>query len=268
MIVLNGTVRDSVPQAGNVMLFGLAVNGNIVPVASWIRLDTATFPQRWTLEFESDLGHKTYVDSSIDPIMPYDVYSVTTSLNAWNEIAFVATGLMYPDPNPDPSRLFVATNDGQLWRVHCANMQQTFGAPYFVLQEISTRALNDDGQIAFLGRTADFSTFLVRADPLPGQSARPTSCTGLDDGTPCDDGTPVTISSCHGQVCVGEPTGFATSCDGQPDDTACDAAGAGMQGHCVSQSCVGISPVPEAALPADGVLAVLVLLWIRRRAAD
>jgi hypothetical protein len=261
VIVLNGTVRDSVPQSGSVLLYGLAVNGNIVPVASWIRIDAGSFPQRWTLEFESDFGHATYVDSAIDAITPFYTYSFATSINAWNEVAFVATG----NDGIDDSHVFVA--DGhQLVHVHCPNMQQTFGASFFVSTEISPRALDTDGQVAFLARTASpDETFLVRADPIAGQSARPAACTGLDDGTPCDDGNPVTLSSCHAQVCVGAPTGFATSCEGQPDYTACDAAGPGMQGYCASQSCVGQSPVPEPDLPEDAALAALAVLWLRPR---
>ena len=67
-------------------------------------------------------------------------------------------------------------------------MLQTFGASGFTGQQISSRAINDDGQIAFFASTATSGSegFLVRAEPLPGQWARPTSCSGLDDGAPCD----------------------------------------------------------------------------------
>ena len=264
-IFLNGTKRDGVPLSGSVMLIGLAVNGNIVPVASWVRLDQSTFPNHWTIEFESDLGHATYVDSAIDPVGLDTVVPLSTSINAWNEVAFLVSG----GDRSNDTRIFV-TDGKQLVHVHCRDLQQTFGAPGFTVTEISPRALNADGQIAFLARTATPDTFLVRADPIPGQSARPTSCTGLDDGTPCDDGNPVTLSSCASQTCVGQPTGLATSCDGVPDYTPCDAAEPGMQGWCVSQSCVGMSPVPESDPSEDGALAALVLFCVRprRRAAS
>ena len=75
---------------------------------------------------------------------------------------------------------------------------------------ITKRAVNLDGQIAFLAQTFSSDPFVLRADPV--DTARPISCVGLPDDTPCDDGDPDSFWICQTAQCVAVPepdAGFA-----------------------------------------------------------
>ena len=242
---------------------GVSLASNAVPILAYTR-QSFTPTTSWVLGINTGLGFAPYVDSNVDPF-EFFAAPTSTSVNAWAEIAFLSS------PDGDGETLLVADGDA-VWRVLCANMQQIVGSTVFFDYQLSTRALNSDGQIGFLAQTPQlvpgtggFRTFVIRADPRPGQGGRPTSCSGLGDGTPCDDGDPETLSSCSAGVCGGDPIGRPSDCTSLPDDTPCDDGVAGTFGYCSDQECVGV-PVPEPPQTAAGMIAIAsAMLWRRAR---
>ncbi|HSJ96775.1 MAG TPA: hypothetical protein VLC53_06875, partial [Myxococcota bacterium] len=199
---------------------------------------------------------------AVDPVEVFAIPS-STSVNPWAEVAFLSS------PDGDGETLLAADGDA-VWRVVCEDHAALFGnAPFFDL-DLSPRAINAEGQIAFRARTSalvpgtgEFQTYVVRADPLPGHGRRPTSCSGLVDGTPCDDGDPETLSACSGGACTGDPIDRPTSCAGLPDDTPCDDGAPATFGYCAAELCVGV-PIPEPRPAAAAALALLTLASLRR----
>jgi hypothetical protein len=219
----------------------LSVNGDAAPVVSLVRFDYSVAPTRWTIEVESSLAHQVYVDSAIDPVG--STSPTATSLNGHGEVAF--SGMV--------------ANGSALWRVHCQNM------PDLGVGAMSARAIDNAGQIAFVGSDPHTNAFeIVRADPLPGQTQRPSSCVGLSDGMPCDDGYPPAIATCQAGACVATASGLPSSCAGLPDYAPCDGSGAKMPAYCIQLSCVG-RPVPEPEARALALAVGIVLIVLVRR---
>lgn len=242
-IYTDGALLDSA-DTNSFDFEALSVNGDAVPVVSFVRTDFSGAPTRWTLEVESSLGHQVYVDSAIDPVGSDP--PAATSINAWGEVVF--SGVL-------------VTNGSELWQVHCQNLPHILP----ISPSTSARAINNEGQIAFLGGDSQTgATLFVRADPLPGETQRPTSCTGLPDGTPCDDGYPPAIASCQAGTCVGESTGLPTSCTGLPDYTACDGSSSKTPAYCVQQQCIGRA-VPEPGGLSAAIASVAAVAFIARR---
>jgi hypothetical protein len=116
-----------------------------------------------------------------------------------------------------------------------------------------------------MGRTG-FDTFLMRADPLPGEGAPPSDCTGQDEGARCDDGDPITQSSCQSNACGGNPLyDPPTSCLGLGNDTACNDGDPETISYCDDGVCVGMPlPVPEPGATVLAIAAGIGLASLRR----
>jgi hypothetical protein len=256
-IRVDGTVFDSISDPLTESIGGFSLAGNAVPILAYTR-SSFTPTTTWQLGVNTGLGFAPYVDSAVDPF-EFFADPRQTSVNAWAEVAFLSS------PDGDGETLLVADGE-EVWRVLCDDMEGIFGSTVIFDYELSTTGINSDGQIAFQAQTpqlvpgtGEFRTFIVRADPRPGQGGRPAICTGLPDGTPCDDGDPETISSCSAGTCGGEPIGRPTDCSGLSDDTPCDDGEPGTFGYCEAQQCVGV-PVPEPSpwIQAAGIAIGLV----------
>jgi len=178
---------------------GLSIAGSAIPVVSYVQSVVGPTSTTWQLRTATLLGSTVYVDSGVDEP---DLATIPpeSSLNSFGEVVF---GGASGDP------LLFADGD-VLRRVICHDQFDIFGAIGFFNYDLSPRAINNDGEIAFLGQTGfividtgEFETFIVRATPL--QHPRPVSCTGLADGTPCDDDDPLTVAFCAAQECVADP---------------------------------------------------------------
>ena len=211
----------------------------------------------WELVVDEHARHERLVDADQDPFEPFAA-PLETSINVWGEVAFVSS------PEGDGDTLLVADGSQQIRRVNCQNQDAIFDASFFDLM-LSPHAINADGQIAFEGTTFAHR-FLVRADPLPGQGAPPTSCAGQLEGARCDDGDPITQSSCHANVCSGDPLyDPPASCVGLANDTACNDGDPATISYCDDGVCVGIPlPVPEPAATSLAIAALLGLASLRR----
>jgi len=201
-LLVDGVLFEMAPDPSQEMFSGLSLGANAVPIAAYA-LTVFSPTQSWRLGVNTGLGFVPYVDSAVDPFEPFGV-PYSTSVNAWAEVAFLSA------PDGDGETLLAADGDA-VWRVRCDD-PGAFGNLPFLDYQLSPRAINADGQIAFLARTAafapgtnEFQTYILRADPLPGHGERPPSCSGLADGTPCDDGDPETLSACSAGVCAGDP---------------------------------------------------------------
>lgn len=265
-VIVNG-VRYDEATGVTAGFRGLSIGGAVTPVVAYGRsgidgIDT------WELVRHDGLGASVLVDADEDPF-EFFADPRETSVNARGDVAFIAS------PTGDGDTLLVADGGDVVHRVVCADMLATFGSIVFSDLALGPRGMNGDGQIAFLARapalvpeTGDAQTFVVRADPRPGQGAPPTSCAGLADGTACDDGDPVTFAVCAQGACVADPVnGPPTSCVGQPEETVCDDGDPETVSFCVSGQCRGIPlPVPAPDAGAAGLAAIAALAW-RLRAA-
>ncbi|HPG27172.1 MAG TPA: hypothetical protein PLW10_16175 [Myxococcota bacterium] len=248
------TIVDSSSDTFQRVLGGVSLASNQGPLLAYVRRTYAPPTDGWQLGVYDGVGFVPYVDTAVDPFVSFSEPRAT-SVNAWGEIAFLGR------PLGDGETLLVA--DGvDAWRVHCDDMLGVFGRSSFFEYELSSRAFNAEGEIAFRARTSElipgtsaFRTFIVRASPRPGEGQRPMSCIGLADDTPCDDGDPETISACAAQICVGDPLNRPQSCVGLPDGTPCDDGVPDAPGFCAAQVCVAV-PVPEP----DGLAAKFVAL--------
>jgi hypothetical protein len=255
-LLVNGGIRAEA-QNGEGGFDGLSLSGNAGPLVSYTR---SGFPgiDTWELAVTGPIGTDVYVDADVDPFEPFGA-AFETSINVWGDVAFVAS------PDGDGDTLLVADGSQQIRRVICQNQQQDFAGQPFFDYALSPHAINADGQIAFKGRTG-FDDFLVRADPLPGQGAPPTSCAGQLEGARCDDGDPITQSSCQANVCSGNPLyDPPTSCAGLGNDTACNDGDPATISTCDDGVCVGIPlPVPEPAATLLAIAALFGLASLRR----
>ena len=156
----------------------------------------------------------------------------------------------------EPRRVFVAEGDF-IHRVLCEN-----DGIEPVL--IGTRALNAEGQIAFLGMDGNDQAVIARADPLQGL---PASCAGLSAGSPCDDGHPETAALCSaGGQCVGNPDEQPTSCLLEPDETPCDDGDPETLAFCQSAQCVTVPfSVPEPDATACSFTSAVAIAHLQRR---
>jgi hypothetical protein len=251
---VNGVKLLSSPPNGEGSFDGLSLSGNAGPVIAYTRSGFAGI-DTWELAITGPIGTDVYVDADVDPFEPFG-FAFETSINVWGEVAFVAS------PEGDGDTLLVADGSQQIRRVVCRDQFGIFGGPFFDIA-LSPHAINADGQIAFKGRSGA-ERFLVRADPLPGQGAPPTSCAGQLEGARCDDGDPITYSSCQSNACGGNPLyDPPTSCTGLANDTACNDGNPATISYCDDGVCVGMPlPVPEpnASALALAAFAVLVLL--------
>jgi hypothetical protein len=255
-IWVNGVQRVSSTASGEGGFTALSLSGNGGPVIAYSR---SGFPgiDTWELAVTGPFGTSVYVDADQDPFEPFgDPFG--SSINVWGEVAFVAS------PEGDGDTLLVADGGQQIYRVNCQNQQQIFNASFFRL-DLSPHAINADGQIAFRGETFEH-VYLVRADPLPGQGAPPTSCAGQLEGARCDDGDPITQSSCQSNVCRGDPLyDPPTSCAGVENDTACNDGDPTTISYCDGGVCVGIPlPVPEPGATLLTLAALFGLASLRR----
>jgi hypothetical protein len=243
---------------------GLSIGGSSFPLVAYSRTG---FPgvDTWELVRHNGIGEFVLVDADEDPFEPF-ANPRETSINSWGDVAFVSS------PEGDGDTLLVADGGDVIHAVQCRDMVAVFGTSVFFDLALSSRGMNSDGQIAFLARapglvpeTGDFETFVVRADPRPGAGAPPTSCVGIADETPCDDGDPITLSLCANEECTADPSGPPTSCVGLPNDTSCDDGDPGTISFCDGEECVGFPlPVPEPGAPALGVALGLALAVLRR----
>ena len=256
-IWVNGVRRlEVLDDEGGFGFVGLSLSGNASPVIAYAR----TLPgiDTWELAVTGPIGTDVYVDADEDPFSPNGVPR-ETSINVWSEVAFVAS------PDGDGETLLVADGSQQIRRVICQNQLQDFEGQPFFDYALSPHAINADGQIAFKGRTG-FDDFLVRADPLPGQGGPPTSCEGQLEGARCDDGDPITQSSCQANVCGGNPLyDPPTSCLGLGNDTACNDGDPTTISYCDDGVCVGIPlPVPEPTATSLAIAAISGIAVLKR----
>ena len=247
---LDGThVFDSIALPG--AFSGVSIASSAIPIVSYARFEADT--TTWQLRVRAADPPAIYVDSTEDPIFAASTPGATvpTSVNGFGEVALLAGDGAFPS-----RRLFVADGD-EIQRVVCDNA--VFGGL------IGARAINSDGQIAFLGADLDppYTGYVARADPLQGL---PTSCVALGDGTPCADDDPETAATCTGGVCTGEGVDRPTSCAGLEDDTPCDDGDPATLAYCAEQACVAASfEVPEPAAGVAGLVAAVALAQLRSR---
>ncbi len=238
--------------------FHLSLSGNSSAVIAYTRSE---FPgiDSWEIAVTGPLNTSVYADADEDPFQAFSFPS-GTSINVWSEVAFVAA------PAGELNRLLVADGSQEIRRVICQNQTQDFGGPFFDYA-LSPRAINADGQIAFKGRVGT-EIFLVRADPLPGQGAPPTDCNGEVEGARCDDGDPITLSSCQANSCDGNPLyDPPSSCSGLANHTACNDGDPSTISTCYNGVCLSTPlPVPEpvACWPAIAGIALLAAVRGRR----
>jgi hypothetical protein len=254
-LFVNGTLRAESTVDGDGSFTGLSIAGSQLPVVAYAR---SGFPgiDTWQLVATGPVGTSVLVDADEDPFEPFAAPS-ETSMNTWGDVAFVSS------PDGDGDTLLVADGSEQIRRVVCQDHASVFGLPFFDFA-LSPRAINADGQIAFEGRTG-LDTFLIRADPLPGQGAAPTDCTGLANGARCDDGDPITFSSCQAGACGGDPAyDPPSSCAAQEDGAFCNDGDPETISFCAGGACVGEElPVPESATVALGLCALASLAGAR-----
>jgi hypothetical protein len=253
---VNG-VRQLESLNGEGSFDGLSLSGNGSAVIAYTRSGFAGIDS-WELAITGPINTSVYVDADEDPFEP-NAYPRETSINVWSEVAFIAS------PDGDGETLLVADGSQQIRRVICQNQQQDFEGQPFFDYALSPHAINADGQIAFMGRTG-FDTFLVRADPLPGQGAPPTNCVGQLEGARCDDGDPITYSSCQSNACGGNPLyDPPTSCTGLGNDTACNDGDPTTISYCDDGVCVGIPlPVPEPGATSLAIAAIVGIAVLKR----
>lgn len=244
---LSGThVFDSIALPG--VFSGVSIASNALPIVSYARFTDAN---DWQLRVRVIDPPAIYVDSSQDAVSAawFPGSDVPTSVNAFAEVAFTAN-----DVAQGGRRIFVADGD-EIQRVVCDNDVRT--------GFMGARAINSDGQIAFLGSDGGFVSYVVRADPLNGL---PTSCNALADGTPCADDDPESAAVCSAGSCVGEGVARATSCIGLDDDTPCDDGDPQTLAYCEDQLCTTASfEVPEPSASLGGVAALLGLAALSAR---
>jgi hypothetical protein len=236
---------------------GLSLSGNGSAVIAYTRSGFAGI-DTWELAITGPINTSVYVDADEDPFEP-NAHPRETSINVWSDVAFISS------PEGDGDTLLVADGSQQIRRVICQNQQQDFEGQPFFDYALSPHAINADGQIAFMGRTG-FDTFLMRADPLPGEGAPPSDCTGQDEGARCDDGDPITQSSCQSNACGGNPLyDPPTSCLGLGNDTACNDGDPETISYCDDGVCVGMPlPVPEPGATVLAIAAGIGLASLRR----
>ena len=253
---VNGAQLLSSTPSGEGSFDGLSLSGNAGPVIAYTR---SGFPgiDTWEIAVTGPIGTDVYVDADVDPFERFG-FAFETSINVWGEVAFVAS------PEGDGDTLLVADGSQQIRRVVCQDQFGIFGGPFFDIA-LSPHAINADGQIAFKGRSGA-ERFLVRADPLPGQGAPPTSCAGQLEGARCDDGDPITQSSCQAGVCRGNPLfDPPTSCLGSANHAACNDGDPATISTCEDGVCVGIPlPVPEPTATSLVIAALFGLASLRR----
>jgi len=253
---VNGAQLLSSTPSGEGSFDGLSLSGNAGPVIAYTR---SGFPgiDTWEIAVTGPIGTDVYVDADVDPFERFG-FAFETSINVWGEVAFVAS------PEGDGDTLLVADGSQQIRRVVCQDQFGIFGGPFFDIA-LSPHAINADGQIAFKGRSGA-ERFLVRADPLPGQGAPPTSCAGQLEGARCDDGDPITQSSCQAGVCRGNPLfDPPTSCIGSANHAACNDGDPATISYCDDGVCVGMPlPVPEPTATSLVIAALFGLASLRR----
>lgn len=251
-IWLNGGLLTSGPSGS---FAGLSISGSALPVLAYLR---AFMPgiDSWELAVTTPIGTGVWVDADEDPFGPFAVPS-QTALNSSGEVAFVT-------PAIGAARIYVADGSQQIRRVVCQNQLADFGAPFFGIN-LSAKSHNRHGQIAFRGR-AGLETFLVRADPLPGQGGLVEDCTAALEGRACDDGDPISEAICQAGICTNDPVGGPpSSCAGLPNETLCTDGDPDTISMCVNGTCVGSPlPVPEPTMWAP-ILPFAIWLGRRRR---
>ncbi|MBK7951097.1 MAG: hypothetical protein IPK00_20625 [Deltaproteobacteria bacterium] len=242
---------DSVPPTTG-SISGLSVASNAFELVSYGRFEGTGFEVRL---YASGLATSVYVDSDDDALVAESSpgSDIPTSVNPYAEVALVAG-----DGDFEPRRVFVADGDF-IHRVLCEN-------DGILPVQIGTRAINAEGQIAFLGMNGSDQAVIARADPLQGL---PASCVGLSAGSPCDDDDPATAAVCSaGGQCVGDPDGLPTSCLALPEDSPCDDGDPETLAFCQDAQCVTVPlPVPEPGAPASlfGCVAAIAASRGRRR---
>jgi hypothetical protein len=126
-------------------------------------------------------------------------FPAQTSTNHYGEVVF--GGNFSGDP------LYIA-DEQNVREVICRDQLAIFGDA-FARQQITSDALNSNGQITFYASTGfllpsgAFQSWIIRADPF--EHTKPEACTGLPDDTICDDNDPDTISYCTADTCVPIP---------------------------------------------------------------
>ena len=264
-VYVNGAQR-AVGSDASSGFFGLSIGGSAFPLAAWSRVFVPGV-DTWQLVRHDGSGAAVFVDADEDPF-EFFASPRETSINTRGDIAFISS------PDGDGDTLLVADGGDVIHRVVCADMLETFGSTVFSDLALSPRGMNGDGQIAFLARTPELvpetgesQTFIVRADPRPGEGAPPTSCVGLADGTVCDDGDPATLAVCSANECVPDPVnGLPTSCVGLPQETLCDDGDPTTIAFCSQGQCIGFPlPVPEPGGAAAALVALAALAGTARR---
>lgn len=232
---------------------GLSLSGSAQPFVAYLR---AFMPgiDSWELAVTSSIATDVWIDADEDPFNPFAPPS-QTALNSSGEAAFVT-------PAIGAARIYVADGSEQIRRVVCQNQLADFGAPFFGI-ELSAKSQNRRGQIAFRGR-AGLETFLVRADPLPGQGGLVDGCTVALEGRACDDGDPISEAICQAGICTNDPVGGPPiSCTGLPNETLCNDGDPDTISMCVNGACVG-SPLPLPEPTTSGPLLAFAV-WLARR---
>ncbi len=194
-LYLASTSPRVVVDSAERMLTGLSVAGAVNPLASFVERVFDVPGTTWQIRLVDPLATETLLDDGIDTT-GVTATPVQTAVNSFGE---VAVGGIFSQP-------LLFTDGDVLRRVVCRDMAVSFGSSIFFEQDLSDRAINNDGQIAFRG-IAGSKTYIVRADPLV--TAHPTSCVGLPDDTPCNDDDPESVAYCSAGVClpVPEPSG-------------------------------------------------------------
>lgn len=189
--VLNGAVAS---------MDGVSIAGSALPVASWAESVYDGGATTWRIHQANAIAMSVYVDNGVDTT-GFSGAPSQTSINGYAEVAFSGGW---------EDEMHVADGD-VLNRVVCNNAQSVFGTSYFAKTIHSKRAINNDGQIAFITEASFYmfpgqsvpAWYVVLADPVT--RARPTSCISLLDDSPCDDGVPETVSLCAGEICTPVP---------------------------------------------------------------
>jgi len=167
-VFLNDVIVDQ-SENGAGGFTSLSINGHPTAFVSYERSGFAPSPG-WKLVVATTSSRATYVDADVDPFQA-NMGTRGSAVNLRGEVAFVA----YPTGRGE--ELLVADGGDVIHRVVCRGLLALVGSVDFFRYQISPRAINSRGQIAFWAQTGfidpqtqEFETFLM-VTPEPDEAA-------------------------------------------------------------------------------------------------